>query len=238
MRLGRVGVHRARLRVNLALGLHPHATACDPATVLEVRGKREIRHADRSLRAALDPDRALTVELEVPGGRLQLVGGDREHRLAGLRGGPDHRVADAVGGSARERAHVVRPGVGVGGVDDDRLDRHAQRLGRDLADDGLEALAEVHGRERHHERAHRRGVDQRLRRIPAEVHSGRIVDRGDAAAAQPGHRHAPSGARGAELIAACSAVSSWPTSRAAACMVSIRVASSAGLRCGRRSPLR
>ena len=81
-------------------------------------------------------------------GGLQLLGRDVEQRLARLDGRGDHRVADAMGRSARERAHVVRAPIRVGGVDDDGLERDAQRLGRDLPDHGAQALPEVRGRER------------------------------------------------------------------------------------------
>ena len=86
-----------------------------------------------------------------------------------------------------EAAHAVRAGVAVGGVDVDVLDRDAERLGGDLAGDGLHALAEVDGGEGDHELAAGVGVDQRLAGIAAEVHADRVVDRGEAAAAVDGH---------------------------------------------------
>ena len=49
---------------------------------------------------------------------------------------------------------------------------------------------QVGGGQRDHERAARRGMDERLRRVAAEVHAGRVVDGGHAGAAQLGHRYA------------------------------------------------
>ncbi len=187
-----------------------------------MRGERQVRHADRAVRAALDADEALAVGLQIRRRRLELVGGDGQHRLAGLGGGGDHRIAHPVGRPAGERAHVVGPGVGVRGVDDDRLHGHAEGLGRNLTDDGLEPLPEIDRRQGHNERAHGRRVDQRLRRITPEVHAGRVVHRGDAAASKLRHRQSPPSVRGAEVIAASSSGSSWPTSLAAACIVSIK----------------
>ncbi len=130
----------------------------------------------------------MAVEIDLVRGRLELLGRDLEERLLRLERGRDHGVAHPVGRSAGERAHVVRPGIGVGRVDDDLLERHAHRLGGDLADDRPQPLPEVRGRERHDERAARRGVDQGLGRVPAEVHPGRVVDGGDAGPTQLGHR--------------------------------------------------
>ena len=42
-----------------------------------------------------------------------------------------------------EAAHAVRSGVGVRGVDEDVLDRHAEGFGADLAHHALHALSEV-----------------------------------------------------------------------------------------------
>ena len=100
----------------------------------------------------------------------------------------DDGVADAVRAAAGEGAHAMRAGVGVGGVDDDRLDRHADRLGADLRHHRLQPLAEIDARQRDDEIAGGRRVHQRLARIAAEIHAGRIVDRGNAA---PAHLGAP-----------------------------------------------
>ena len=162
-------------------------------------------------------------------------------------------LPDPVRRPAGERAHVVRPGVGVGGLDVDVVHAHAERLGADLADHRAEPLSQVRGRQRHDEAAVGGGVDERLRRVAAEVHAGGVVDGRHAGAAQLGHRQrasaaccrlaaaaraAASASRGADVIARRSAGSSWPTSSAAACIVSISVASSTTLRCGLMSPLR
>ena len=215
--------------------------ARDRLAVLELGDRGDVGDLHGPGRDARDVHVALAVELDLVDGGLELVRGHVEQRLAGLDGRRDHGVADPVGRPAGERAHVVRTGVGVGGVDEDGLERDAERLGRDLADDGPQPLAEVRRRERDDEIAAGRGVDQRLRRVAAEVHAGRVVDGGHARAAQLGHvrglhRVAPSVPRGAEVIAANSAGSSCPTSAAAACIVSMRVASSTSLRCGFMSP--
>ena len=84
-----------------------------------------------------------------------------------------------------------------------------ERLRRALRRDRLDALAEVDRGQRDHEGPRGRGVDQRLGRVAAQVHAGRVVDGGVAAAAEPGHRIRPSrgvvddqGARlGAQLVA-------------------------------------
>ena len=149
------------------------------------------------------------------GVHLELLGRDLEHRLARLARGHDDRVADAMRRAAGERAHVVRPGVRVGGVDEHEVHRQAERLGRDLRDHRLQALAEVGGRERDDERARRRRVDERLRRVAAEVHAGRVVDGGMPRAAQLGHQVVtPSCVRATTSVRQLSG-SSWPTSFAA-----------------------
>jgi len=114
------------------------------------------------------------------------------------------------------------------GVDAHHLERHAQRLGADLGEHRLQPLPEVDAGERDHEVPDRGGVHQRLRRVAAEVHAGRVVDGGDAAPVQQRH----------DRISFSSGASEWPTSDAAAWIVSISVASSTVLRYGRSSPLR
>ena len=86
-----------------------------------------------------------------------------------------------------KRAHAMRAGVGIGGVDIDVLDGHAERLGADLPRHRFHALAEIDRRQRHGELAARVGMHQRLARIAAEIHADGIVDRRDAASAMPGH---------------------------------------------------
>ena len=84
------------------------------------------------MRRALHMDVAVPVGLEVAGIDLQLLGGHLQHHCRAPRGRDHDGVADAVRAARGEGAHVVRAGVGVGGVDDDVLDRHAERLGGDL----------------------------------------------------------------------------------------------------------
>ena len=57
------------------------------------------------------------------------------------------------------------------------------RLGADLRHHRLQPLAQIDARQRHDEAAGRRRMDQRLAGIAAEIHAGRIVDGGHAAAA-------------------------------------------------------
>ena len=126
-----------------------------------------------------------------PASTSSSVGGDLEHHLARFPRRHHDGVADAVRAAAGEGAHAMRAGVGVGGVDHDVVVGHAERLGGDLRADRLDALAEIDGGQRDDEAAGGRGVDQRLARVAAEIHAGRIVDGGDAAPLQPGHLTPP-----------------------------------------------
>ena len=81
----------------------------------------------------------------------------------------------------------MRAGVGIGGVDIDVLDRHAQRFRADLPGHRFHPLTEVDRRQRDGELPARIGVNQRLTRIAAEIHADRIIDGGDAAPAMLGH---------------------------------------------------
>jgi hypothetical protein len=159
----------------------------DGAALLELRGLRGGHGGDGARRRALHVDVALAVGHEVGGVDLQLLGRRLQHHGAGLERGHDHGIADAVRAARGEGAHVMRAGVAVGGVDIDIGHRDAQRLGGDLAGDGLHPLPEVDGRQRDGELAVRVGVDQRLARVAAEVHADGIVDRREAAAAVQGH---------------------------------------------------
>ena len=149
----------------------------------------------------------------------------------------DDGVADAVRAADGEGAHAVRAGVGVGGVDDDVVVRHAERLGARSARmtvfrpwprstlDSVTTKLPVGG-----------GMDERLGRIAAEVHAGRVVDRGDAASAQ--HRHAQASSR--QRRHRRELVGDRPVRRARpppAC-TSISAAPSAILRCAFMSPSR
>ena len=155
--------------------------------LLELRRDRHVLDADRAVRRALDVDVAAAVGLEVDGVDLELLGGRLHHHAARLPRRDHHGVADAMRAARGEAPHAVRAGVGVGGVDVDVLDRHAERLGADLPGDRLHALAEVDRGEGDRELAARVGVHQRLARIAAEVHADRVVDGGHAAPAMPGH---------------------------------------------------
>ena len=98
--------------------------------MLEVRGEGDVGDVDLRVRRALDGDEAGAVRLQIDGGDLQFVGGDLQQHLARFLRRHDDGVADAMGAPAGERAHAVRAGVGVGGVDQDHLQRQAERLRR------------------------------------------------------------------------------------------------------------
>jgi len=78
-------------------------------------------------------------------------------------------------------------GIGIGGVDIDVFNGHAERFRADLPRHRLHALAEVDRRQRHGELAARVGMHQRLAGIAAEVHADGIIDRCNAASTMPGH---------------------------------------------------
>jgi hypothetical protein len=96
----------------------------------------------------------LAVGLEVGGIDLELLGGDLEERGACLL-----RAAMMTALPTRWVVRLakvpmsVRAAVGVAGVDEHRLERHAERLGADLGDHRAQALAEVDRRQRDHELA-------------------------------------------------------------------------------------
>ena len=184
MGIGRGRHHLARLGIGEGAGLHEHAAAGDGLAVLEVGGKRRLKDGDRFRRHALDVNAALAVGLEVGGAHLELLGRDVEQHGPRLLRRHDDGVADPVRAAAGEGAHAVRPGVGVGGVDDHHLRRYADRFGTDLGHHRSEPLAEIGRGQRNDEIAGGGGMDQRLARIAAEIHAGRVVDRGDAAPAR------------------------------------------------------
>ena len=78
---------------------------------------------------------------------LELVRRDLHQHGARLLRRHDDGVADAVGAAAGEGAHAVRAGVGVGGVDQHHVRRHADRLGADLGHHRLQPLAEIDARQ-------------------------------------------------------------------------------------------
>ena len=89
--------------------------------------------------------RIVAVGFEIGSVDLEFLGGGLHHHPASFTGGGHDSVADAMGAARGETAHAVRTGVGIGGVDIDILDRHAERLGADLPGHRLHALAEIDG---------------------------------------------------------------------------------------------
>ena len=112
--------------------------------------------------------------------------GGLDHDGARLLGGRDHGVANPVR-AARRKGPCNGARCRVGRVDVNVVHRDTERLGRDLAGDGLHALAEIDRRQRHDELPDRVRMDQRLARIAAKVHPDRIVDAGEAASLVLGH---------------------------------------------------
>ncbi len=179
--------HLAGLRVNVRQRHQEDAAAGDGAALLELGGDGDLAHRDRTVRRAADMDTALAVGLEVAGVNLELLGRRLHHDAPRLLGGGDHGVADAMGAAGRKRAHAVRTGVGVSAIHVNVLDRHAEGLRTDLPHDRLQALAEIDRRECDGELAGRVRVHQRLARVAAEIHPDRVVNRGHAPSAMPGH---------------------------------------------------
>ena len=81
----------------------------------------------------------------------------------------------------------MRAGIGIGGVDVNVLDGHAQRLGADLPRHRFHPLAEIDRGQRNGELAAGVGMNQRLAWITAEIHPDRIIDGSDAPPAMFGH---------------------------------------------------
>ena len=177
VRFGGVGVHLAGFRIDAQVRLEEDAAARHGLAVFEVAGQGQVDQMDLAIGRAFDADEARTVRLKVIGAGFQLVGCDFQQGLLRLFRGHDDGVARAMRGAAGEGAHAVRPRVGVTGVDEHILHRHAQRLRTDLREDGLEALAQVRAGEADDECAGRSHVDQRLGWVAAQVHAGRVVDR-------------------------------------------------------------
>ena len=193
MGLRRIRVHLAGFRHHVALRLHEDAAAGDRLAMLEMRGKCCLEHRDRFAGAALDLDIALAVGLKIGGIHFEFFGGDFEEDGLCLLRRHDDGIADAMRTARGKSAHAMRARVGVGGIDPDGVDRDTQGLGADLRHHGLQALAEIDRGEGDHEAAGGGGVNERLRRITAEVHAGRIVDGGDAASPQDCHVTGPPG---------------------------------------------
>jgi len=81
----------------------------------------------------------------------------------------------------------MRPGIRIGGVDIDFLDRHTESFRANLSRHRFHPLSEIDRRERDGEFSGRVRMDQRLARITAEIHADRIVDGRDAASAMVRH---------------------------------------------------
>ena len=74
---------------------------------------------------------------------FQLLRRRFQQDAARLLGRRDDRVADPVSPARCEAAHAVRAGVGVRGVDEDVLDRDAERFRADLPHHALHALTKI-----------------------------------------------------------------------------------------------
>ena len=175
--------HLPRFRLGIGARLQEHAAARYGLAVLEMCRKRSVDDRDRFLRTALHMDIALAVGLEIGSIDLELLARHFEHDRLGFLGRYHDGVADAVGAARSEGAHAVRPGVGIGRIDDHVFGRHPDRLGADLRHDRLEPLTDIDARQCDDEASRRSGVDERLRWVAAEIHAGRIVDRRHAASA-------------------------------------------------------
>ena len=188
MRVAGRGAHLAGLGIDLGQRHEEDAAPGNGLALPELRRDRHVLGGDLAVRRALHMDVAEPVGFEIAGVDLELFRRRLHHHAARLARRNRDRVADAMRAARRERAHVVRAGVAVGGVDVDILDRHAERFGRDLPRHRFHALAEIDGRERDGELAARIGVHQRLARIAAQIHADRIVDRRHAFSAMLAHQ--------------------------------------------------
>ena len=179
--------HLAGLRIDVGERHQKNATPGNGAALAELRRDGDVAHRDRAVRRAFDTDRAFAIGLEVAGIDFEFLRRRLHHHRTRLTRRHHHRIADAVRAARGERAHAMWPGIGIGGVDIDVLDRHAQRLGADLPRHRFHALAEVDRRQSDGEFSARIGVDQRLARIAAEIHADRIVDGRNPATAMLAH---------------------------------------------------
>ena len=147
LHLGELGRERG-----WAIGRHVRGGAHDLLLVLPMqRVQRDLLKAHRAAvgrvgTAVAQLDGAGLVHLEQHGGPLLEPD---PHRLRG----PQRGRAGDVGGGRGVGAGVERGHVGVAGVHLDVVEGHAEHLGRDLADDGVGAGAEVGGPDEHVERA-------------------------------------------------------------------------------------
>ena len=164
-----------------------YAASGDRAPLLELRRDGDVLGRDRAVGRALHVDVASPVGVEVRDIDLEFLRRRLHHHRARLARRRRDRVADAVGAARGEAAHAMRAGVGIGRVDIDVLDRHAERLGADLPRHRLHALAEIDRGQGDGELAARIGMDQRLARVAAEIHADWIVDRGHAPSAKLRH---------------------------------------------------
>ena len=137
MGLRRIRIHLAGLRHDIALRLHEDAAAGNGLAVFEMRRQRHIDHGDRFLRRARHMDIALAVGHKIGGIHFQLLGRHLQHHRARLLGRHDDGIADAMRPAAGKGPHAMRASIGVGGIDPDRVHRHAEGLGADLRHHGL-----------------------------------------------------------------------------------------------------
>ena len=127
------------------------------------------------MRRALDVDVAAPVRLEIGDVDFELLSRRLHHHAPRLARRGHDRVAHPVRPARRETAHAMGPGVGIGRIDVDVLDRHAERLRADLARHRLHPLPEIDRGQRHRELAAWIGMNERLARVAAEVHADGIV---------------------------------------------------------------
>jgi hypothetical protein len=184
---GRVGVHLPRFWIDRRERNQEDTAPCDGLALLELPGLRSGFHGDRARRRPADVDVAAPVSDEIGRVDLELLGCCFEQYAARLPRRRDDGVAHAVRPARGEAAHIVRAGVAVRGVHIDVLDRNPKGFSRKLPGDLFHALAEIDGGERDRELAVWVRMDERLARIPAEVHADRVVDGGHAPPFVPGH---------------------------------------------------
>ena len=80
-------------------------------------------------------------ELDVVLGRLEEMRGEAHHLTPHVGGDADHRAARERGGAAPARAHEVeRRQLRVAADDADRVERHAELVGRELRQRGVVTL--------------------------------------------------------------------------------------------------
>ena len=179
--------HLAGLRIDVGERHEKNAASGNGLALAELCRDGDVAHRDRSVRRTFHADRALAVGFEIARIDFKLLGGRFHHHRARFARRHHHRIADAMRAARGERAHAMRTGVGIGGVDIHIFHRHAERFGADLPRHRFHPLSEVDGGERDSEFAGRVGMDQRLARVAAQIHADRIIDCRDATTAMLGH---------------------------------------------------